>query len=122
VVGVEPEDCASLHASFDAGKGVVISAGDTICDGSNVPIITDEMYPLLRQLVDVSVTVSEKAVKKTMKDLMLNHKLIVEGSAALALTAAVQESYDDRGKSVCLITGGTIDTEKIVKILSDPEL
>ena len=41
---------------------------------------------------------------------------------ALALTAALQEPVDVRGKSVCLITGGTIDTEKIVAILSDPGL
>lgn len=122
VVGVESEACASLYASFDAGKGVQIKGSDTICDGSNVPIITEEMYPLLRKVVDDSVTVTEKDVKKTMKTLMLKHKLIVEGSGALATTAALQEPLESRGKSVCLITGGSIDTEKIVAILTDPNL
>lgn len=122
VVGVESEACASLYASFEEGKGVQIKGGDSICDGSAVPLITEEMYPLLRNLVDDSVTVSEKAVKKTMKTLMLKHKLIVEGSGALATTAALQEPLESRGKSVCLITGGSIDTEKIVAILTDPNL
>lgn len=122
VVGVESEVCASLYASFKAGKGIEIPPGDSICDGSAVPIITDEMYPLLRQVVDDSVIVSEKSVKKTMKDLILRHKLIVEGSGALATTAAIQESTDIQGKSVCLITGGTIDTEKLMTLLSDPSL
>jgi len=122
VVGVESEECPNLTESFKAGKGVSVDVGDTICGGTSVPFLTDEMYPLLKHLVDDSVTVSEKAVKRSMKDLMLNHKLIVEGSGALALTAALQEPVDNRGKSVCVITGGTIDTEKIVAILSDPDL
>jgi threonine dehydratase len=122
VVGVESEACPNLTESFKAGKGVAVDIGDTICGGTAAPMITGEMYPLLTKLVDESVAVTEKAVKRVMKDLMLNHKLIVEGSGSLALTAALQDSFEVRGKSVCLITGGTIDTEKIVKILSDPDL
>jgi threonine dehydratase len=122
VVGVESEACASLYASFEAGEAVEIERGDTICDGSNVPFITEEMYPLLCKIVDKSVTVSEKAVKRTMKSLMLKHKLIVEGSGALATTAALEESLESRGKSVCVLSGGSIDSDKIVSILSDPTL
>jgi threonine dehydratase len=122
VVGVESEACASLYASFNAGKGVSIDRNTTICDGSAVTRITDEMYPLLEKVVDESVTVSEKDVKKTMKMLMLKHKLIVEGSGALATTAALQESIEDRGKSVCIISGGSIDPSKIVKILTNPDI
>lgn len=122
VVGVESEACASLFASFDAGAAVEIKSSETICDGSNVPLITDEMYPLLRKVVDDSVTVSEKDVMKTMKVLMLKHKLIVEGSGALATTAALQEPLENRGKSACIISGGSIDTDKILKILTDTNL
>ena len=118
VVGVESEACASLNAAFEAGRDIRIEGSETICDGSNVPIITDEMYPLLRKVVDESVTVSEKAVKKTMKSLMLNHKLIVEGSGALAATAALNVPFDERGKSVCVISGGSIDAVKIVSLLT----
>lgn len=122
VVGVESEACASLYWSFDAGKPVEIKCNDSICDGSAVPLITDEMYPLLRKVVDDSVTVSEKDVKKTMKTMMLKYKLVVEGSGALATTAALQESAEIRGISVCIISGGSVDTDKIVAILTDPNL
>jgi len=61
-------------------------------------------------------------VKKTLKALMLKRKLIVEGSGALATAAALQETVEDRGKSVCIISGGSIDTDKIVKILSDSSM
>jgi threonine dehydratase len=122
VVSVESEACASLYWSFNAGKAVEIKSSDSICDGSAVPFITDEMYPLLRKVVDDSVTVSEKDVKKTMKTLMLKHKLVVEGSGALATTAALQEPAESRGKSVCIISGGSVDTDKIMAILTDPNL
>jgi len=122
VVGVESEACASLYHSFDAGKAVQIHGSETICDGSNVPMITEELYPLLRRVVDDSVTVSEKDVKKTLKVLMMKHKLIVEGSGALATAAALHESVEGRGKSVCIISGGSIDPEKIVSVLTDLNL
>ena len=122
VVGVESEACAGLYAAFAAGKAVQIHGSETICDGSNVPLITEELYPLLRKVVDDSVTVSEKDVKKTMKALMLKHKLIVEGSGALATAATLHEPVDGRGKSVCIISGGSVDTEKIISVLTDSSL
>jgi threonine dehydratase len=118
VVGVESEACASLFSSFTAGKAVEIHGSETICDGSAVPLITEELYPLLEQVVDESITVSEADVKKAMREIMLRHKLIVEGSGALAFTGAFQQSKEYRGKSVCILSGGSIDPDKIISILS----
>ncbi|MHA2380717.1 MAG: pyridoxal-phosphate dependent enzyme, partial [Candidatus Thorarchaeota archaeon] len=122
VVGVQSEACPALYEAFQAGKGVEITMRETICDGIAVPLITDEMYPLLRQVVDDVVIISEKAVKRAMKHLMLRNKLIVEGAGALSVAAAVREPFEKRGKSVCILTGGSIDTNKLVAILNDPSL
>jgi len=123
VVGVEPEACPALYESFQAGKGGIwVTMSETICDGVGAPLITEEMYPLLRQVVDDVVIISEKAVKKAMKHLMLRNKLIVEGAGALSVAAAVREPFEKRGKSVCLLTGGSIDIDKLVAILDDPSL
>ena len=120
VVGVQPEACPTLYEAFQVGIGVWAIMGETICDIA-API-TDEMYPLLRQVVDDVVLVSEKAVKKAMKHLMVRNKLIVEGAGALSVAAAVREPFEERGKSVCLVTGGSIDTDKIIAIINDPSL
>lgn len=122
VVGVEPEACPSLYMSFQAGNAVQITASETICDGVKVPWVTDEMYPLLKQVVDDVVLVSDKAVKKTLKHLMLRNKLIVEGAGALSVAAVVKEPFEERGKAVCILSGGSIDTDKLVAILNDPSL
>jgi threonine dehydratase len=116
VIAVEPEGCPSLHASFEAGKPVSVDC-HTICDGVAVPYITEEMYPLLREVVDDVVLVSEEAVKATIKRLALQDKLVVEGAGALSVAAALAIPRERRGKSICLLTGGSIDAEKLIAIL-----
>jgi threonine dehydratase len=116
VFGVEPAGCPSLHASFEAGRPASVDC-HTMCDGVAVPYITEEMFPLLRDVVDEVVLVSEDAVKATIKRLALREKLVVEGAGALSLAAALTVSLEKRGKSVCLLTGGSIDASKLVEIL-----
>jgi threonine dehydratase len=118
VIGVEPEGCAALHASFEAGKPASVDC-HTMCDGVAVPYITDEMFPLLRELVDEVVRVSESAVASAIRRLAFRNKLVVEGSGALPLAAALATPTRARGKSVCVLTGGNLDAEKLLAILRD---
>jgi len=117
VIAVEPSGCPSLHASLEAGRPVTVDCS-TICDGVAVPYITQEMYPLLKDLVDDVILVSDDAVKAAIKRLAIGNKIVAEPSGALSLAAALTISPDDRGLTVCLITGGSIDPEKLAKILT----
>jgi len=83
-----------------------------------VPYITDEMYPLLEQLTDDLVLVSESDVHAMIRRLALGNHIVADGAGALAAAAAVQVSVQERGLSVCLVTGGCIDADKLVKILA----
>jgi len=118
LVAVEPEGCPSLHAALDAGKPVTVPCS-TICDGVAVPFVTDEMFPLLTKLVDDSVLVPERAVRAAVRSLALANKIVAEPSGALALAAALATPASERGASVCLVTGGSIDRDLLVEILSD---
>lgn len=118
VVAVQSENCPALKASFERGAGGWIGGETTICDGTAVPIIVDEMYPLLRSVIDKVVTVSESRVTDTIRLLALRNKLIVEGSGALALAAALNTPESERGLSVCILSGGSIDSEKLGQILT----
>ena len=118
LVAVEPEGCPSLHASLKAGRPASVEC-DTICDGVAVPYITEEMFPLLRDLVDESVLVSDDAVKAAMRRLAFGNKMIAEPSGALAVAAALAMSEEKRGLCVCIVTGGSIDAEKLAAILGD---
>ncbi|MEE9131485.1 MAG: pyridoxal-phosphate dependent enzyme [Phycisphaerales bacterium] len=118
VIAVEPQGCPSLHASLEAGRPVSVDC-DTICDGVAVPYITEEMFPLLRDLVDDAVLVSDDAVKASMRRLATANKMITEPSGALALAAALAIGEEKRGLSVCIVTGGSIDPRKLAAILGD---
>ena len=119
VIGVEPEECAALQASFEAGEAASVEAGVTICDGVAVPFITKENYPLLREVVDEVLTVPEENVRAALKRLALRNKLVVEGAGALAVAAALMMPVEQRGKAVCLLTGGSIDGERLEEILGE---
>ncbi len=118
VVAVEPEGCPSLYESLRADRPVAVDC-DTICDGVAVPYITDEMFPLLRSIVDRVTLVSDEKVRGMVKQLAVGNKIIAEPSGALAAAAAVAIPESRRGMSVCLITGGNIDARKLAAILAE---
>ncbi len=120
VVAVEPGGCAKLTASLDAG-GPSAVACSTICDGVAVPYVTEEMFPLLCELADDVVVVPEESVKAAVRRLALQDKIVAEPSGALALAAALMVPAERRGTSVCLVTGGSIDPEKLAAILATPQ-
>lgn len=118
IVGVQTESYPSLQASFQAAKPVWIDPKPTICDGVAVPFVADQMYPLLRKIVDDVITVPEEKVKEAIKLLTLENKLVVEGAGALSIAAALEIPAERRGKTVCIVTGGNIDPEVLSEIIS----
>ncbi len=121
LVAVEPAGCPSLHESLEAGSPVEVRC-ETICDGVAVPYMTEEMFPILRELTTESRLVSERDVKATIKTLALRNNLVVEGAGALSVAAALATPLAERGKTVCLLTGGSIDAGKLASILNNPNL
>ncbi len=57
--------------TFESNRSTWVNAQPTICDGTAEPFIVDEMYPLLKQVVDEAVLVSEEAVKEAIIRLAL---------------------------------------------------
>ena len=117
VVAVQPEACSPLKASFDASRPTWVDSRPTICDGTAEPFIVDEMYPLLKQTVDDTVQVSEEAVESAIRRLALRNKILVEGSGALSVAAAIGTPLSKRGKTVCILSGGSIDTRILRDII-----
>lgn len=115
VIAVEPEGCPALASALDAGHPVTVQC-QTICDGVAVPFMTEEMFPLLRDLVDDVVLISEDNVKATIRSLAFGNRIIVEGAAALATAAASQATYP--GQLVAMVTGGSIDPTLLSTVLT----
>jgi len=120
IVGVQSESCPALQTSLDAGGPVWINTRPTICHGTTVPFVVDEMFPLIKQVVDDVVLVSEDAVKSVIKRLAMGNKMVVEGSGALSVAAALAEPPEKRGQTVCILSGGSIDPEELAEIVAMP--
>jgi threonine dehydratase len=119
IVAVEPADCPALHESLSRGAPAAVDCR-TICDGVAVPYIADEMFPLLREIVDDVRLVSEDAVRAAVRTLALRNRLIAEPSGALAVAAALEDPRREPGRTVCLVTGGSIDLALLLEILDEP--
>lgn len=120
IVAVEPEGCCAFRRSLEAGRPIEVSC-KTLCDGVAVPYMTAEMFPLLREITSTVELVSEADVKAAVKGLALRDKVVAEPSGALALGAALRIPRADRGKTVCLVTGGSIDASKLSAILTESD-
>jgi len=118
IYAVEPEGCPALHSSIDQGQPMTVEC-KTICDGVAVPYITDEMFPLLNELIDDVLLVSERSVRAAIRSILWHNKMLAEPAGALALAAALQVPPEQRGKSVCLVTGGSIGFELMMEILQE---
>lgn len=116
IYAVEPEGCPSLRSAVDHGQPITVEC-KTICDGVAVPYITDEMFPFLNELIDDVILVSERSVRSAIRSILWHNKMLAEPAGALALAAALQMTPEQRGKSVCLVTGGSISSELMMEIL-----
>jgi threonine dehydratase len=117
IVAVQTESYPSLQASFAAGRPQWIDHQPTICDGVAVPFTTDQMYPLLREVIEEVATVSEAEVKDAIRLLYLEHGLAVEGAGALSVAAALRDRPSETTRAVCLVTGGSIEPELLKGIV-----
>jgi threonine dehydratase len=117
VVAVEPAGCPHFGAALRAGKPVDVECR-TLCDGVAVPYLTEEMFPLLRELAAEVVQLSEEEVRSAIRRLASASHLVAEGAGALATAAALRTPPEERGTTVALVTGGSLDAARLAEILT----
>ena len=118
VYAVQAEANPALAAAFEAGGPVWIEWTKTVVEGASTPVITHNMYPMLRQLIDEVVLVSESEVRAAMGRLMLTDKLVTEGAGAASVAGALKVPKAERGKTVCVVSGASVDPELLHDVLS----
>ncbi len=67
-------------------------------------------------MVDRVVLVSEADFRTAIAHLALGNKLVVEGSGAISLAAALAEELDD--PVACVLSGGSIGADRLADILT----
>jgi threonine dehydratase len=113
----EVETAAPLAPSLAAGEPVKIEYKASFVDGMGSSTILSEMWPLVSRLVNGSIVLSLKQIADAIKLLIERSRVIAEGAGGASLAAALTGKAGE-GKIVCVISGGNIDAEKLIKILS----
>ena len=120
IVGVEVEASTPFTLSLEAGRITEITPGPSLADGLVGNLEADSMtFPLVRQVVDHVVTISEGELARAMKGLATEDRLIVEGAGAAASAAVMAGRISARGRRVvAMVTGGNVDLEKWIGTVS----
>lgn len=119
IIGVEPEDAASMHAALEAGKPVDIGTTGIFADGVAVRIVGDTTFEMCRELVDEVITVSVDQVCAAVKTIFEEVRAVSEPAGALAVAGAIQ--YADReagnelpeGDWVAVVSGANVNFDRL---------
>lgn len=117
VFASEVETAAPLAPSLAAGEPVKVTYTPSFVDGMGSAGLLTEMWPLVSKLVNGSIVLSLKQIADAIKLLMERTRVIAEGAGGSSFAAALTGKAGT-GKIVCVISGGNIDAEKLMKILS----
>ena len=90
----------------------------TLADGSAGSIERGAItLPICQQVIDRHLLVSEAEIAGAMRDMAATENFIIEGSAGVALAAALKSASDYRGRKIAVVVCGrniALDTFRAV--------
>ncbi len=116
IFGVEPELANDWWLSLRKGEPVGIEPPATIADGLRTQKPGKHTFPIVRDLVEDVVLVTEDEIKETVRFLMSRTKLVVEPSGAVAAAAVLYGKIPAAAKTGVIISGGNVDFETLAEL------
>ena len=108
IIGVEPEDAASMYESLKAGRRITLERVGIFADGVAVKRVGEETFALCRQYVDEIVLLDNDEICAAIQDVFEDTRSIVEPAGALAVGGlkkiVAREGW--RGKRLAAINSG----------------
>jgi threonine dehydratase len=108
VIGVEPQDAASMHDSLRAGRRVTLERVGIFADGVAVRRVGEETFALCRGHVDEILLLSTDEICAAIQDVFEDTRSIVEPAGALAVAGLKKYVARERcrGKRLVAINSG----------------
>lgn len=116
VYACEVETASPLKASLMAGEPVTFPYKASFVDGMGGKSVLPQMWSLVKSLVTDSIVVTLKEVVDAVSVLSERNHVRAEGAGAATVAAAMKGVVGD-GTTVCVISGGNIDTDKYIQCL-----
>ena len=125
IIGVEPEDAASMTTAVRGGARQTLDHVGIFADGVAVKMPGELTYELIKQHVDDFVTVSTDEICAAMKDLFDDTRAIAEPSGAVAAAGSKKWAAGQRGKNLTLInivSGANINFDRLRYVAERTEI
>lgn len=107
IIGVQPEQNASLKKSLEAGNLVNVGPVHTIADALVASSPGAAPFGLIQQYVDDVFLLSEKDIQAATEFMIEEHKLVVEPAGSLPIALLFQQKLK-ASNFVCIVSGGNI--------------
>ena len=118
VLGVEPAAGNDVQQSLRRGEIVHIDVPKTIADGAQTQAPGRFTFPVIQELVDDVLTVTDQQLVSTMRFFAERMKMVVEPTGCLAAAAVFEGALDVRGRRIGIIlSGGNIDVDRYAELL-----
>jgi len=120
IVGVEVDASTPFTLSLKEGRIAEITPRPSLADGLVGNLEPGSMtFPLVKQVVDRVVTVSEDDLARAITGLAAEERLIVEGAGAAAVASILAGKASAPGQRViAMVTGGNVDLPKWLHAIS----
>lgn len=117
VIACELETAAPLTAALRAGR-VVSSASDPgFVTGVGFHSLLPEMWPLCRDLIDGTLTVSLQEAVEAIRLLAGSNRVIAEGAGAIPVAAALSDRHP-YSRICAVVSGGNLGSDVLSIILA----
>ena len=118
VFGANTDASPGMWRSFRDGRAhLEVKSQPTVAEGLEGGV-SETTYVLARELAEDILLVPEKDVRRAVARTLLEDKLLIEGSAAVAPAALLH--HDLPGRTLCLIlTGSNIDSRRLQALLAE---
>ncbi len=111
IIGVEPEQAATLHSALAAGRPVDTPAGGIAADALGPPRVGQLMFPIARAHVEEVLLVSEDDIARAQAALWQTLRVVAEPGGAVAFAALLSQRYRPRpGERVGMLISGANTT------------
>jgi threonine dehydratase len=91
--------------------------GYTIADGIAVKVPSGFTMPLLNDLLDDIVVVTDDEISEAIVLLLERAKLVVEGAGAVGVAALLADKAGGAGTAVPILSGGNIDATMLISVM-----
>jgi threonine dehydratase len=109
VGGVQSEASPALHAALRHGQLVPVKVLPSLADGLAGNVESGSItFDLLKQHAQQVELVSEEAIAEAMHWLLLNERVVVEGSAAVGVAALLERKLTPDGPVAVVLTGRNV--------------